>query len=102
MVLTLLSQPEYTIDMPGFAGYRCTASSPNSLALPSAVEYATERQCVLQSAREAIAFRIAARRADNANDYQLTRTAALYFTKDDKHYVAFDNSPDPAENILLA
>jgi frataxin-like iron-binding protein CyaY len=54
----------------------------------------------LESAREAVAFRLAAGGADSANDYQTTRTVALYLEDHDGFYVAFDD--DPQENILLA
>lgn len=67
--------------------------------LPDAVRFAAERNSVLQSAREAVAFRIAARGADDANLYQATRTAAIYLRDRDRFYVAFDD--DPQENILL-
>jgi len=100
MVLTLVSQPEYTIDTSSFAKCQFTPSSANRLALPAAVQYAQDRQSTLQSAREAVAFRLAASGADNADDYQITRTVALYLKDNDQFFVAFDDAP--ARNILLA
>lgn len=100
MALTLVSQPEYKIDTPGFAQHRFTESSQQYLALPDAVQFASVRSGVLQSAREAIAFRLAAKGAEDANLYQATRTAALYIRDRGQCYVAFDD--DPTENILLA
>jgi hypothetical protein len=100
MALTRISPSEYTIDTPGFAESIFTAASPQYLALPDAVRFARERNSVLQSAREAVAFRIAAQGEDHANDYQVTRTAAFYVKNKGKFFVAFDD--DPTENILLA
>jgi hypothetical protein len=99
MTLKLINQPEYTIDTPGFEHVVFTAGSSNYLALPQAVAFARDRHSVLQSALEAVAFRFAAGGDDGANNYQTTRTSALYFQDNQEFYVAFDD--DPAQNILL-
>jgi hypothetical protein len=100
MALTLVSPPEYKIDVCDFDDRIFTASSTAYLSLPDAVQFARERNSVLQSAAEAVAFRIAANGTDNANNYQVTRTAALYARNGDQCIVAFDD--DSEENILLA
>ena len=99
MTLQLINQPDYTIDTPGFAHAVFTAESSNDLTLPEAVAFARDRHSILQSAREAVAFRLAAGGAHGANKYQVTRTSALYFQDNQEFYVAFDD--DPAQNILL-
>ncbi len=102
MAVTLVTLSEYDIDLPGFTGLRFTASSDKNLALPDAVHYALERQSVLQSAREAWAFRIAADGALGSNQYQSTRTAALGFRRDGQYLIAICDSMIPDENILLS
>lgn len=87
--------------VPGFAGVRFSESSPDHKTWPAAVTFAAQTG-VLQSAREAAAFRIHANGQDHANDYQATRTVTLGFKVGDKFYVAFDDHPDPAKNIILA
>jgi len=80
-----------------------TDTSPQALSLPDAVYYARTRESVLQSAGEAVVFRSLAtgtRYEAEANAYQVTRTAAIYFERDGKYYVAFDD--DPRHNILLS
>ena len=99
MALVTVSRPTYHITTPGFEDLLFTASSKEYLALPQAIAYAAQDGSVLQSAREAIGFRLAAEGADDANLYQTTRTAALYFNDHGKAYVAFDDHP--SENILM-
>jgi len=82
-----------------------TDTSPQALSLPAAVTYASARKSVLQSAGEAVVFRCIAqgtRHETEANAYQMTRTAAIYFERDGRYYAAFDDDPDPARNILLS
>jgi hypothetical protein len=86
-------------DIAGFAGFQFTESSTEDLMLPASVTFAAERDAVLQSAREAWAFRISSKGEDNSNQYQSTRTAALAFMRDGAYCIAIDD--DPAENILL-
>jgi hypothetical protein len=98
----MASQPEYHIDTPGFDQHVFTDSSREDLTFPQAVAFAQIRSSVLQSARDAAALRIAAQGANDNNLYQATRTMALYLKDDHGYRVAFDDSNNPAENILLA
>ena len=77
-MVQLVSRPEYVIDdLPVFAQYRFTESSSSTLTLPASVAFANERKSVLQSAREAWAFRISAKGGLDSEQYQSTRTAAI-------------------------
>src|SRR5262245_46328470 len=103
---------EYRIDTPAFAATTFTAGSDNYLALPAALTFASERRSTLQSAGEAIAFRLAANRTMDestmdestidANAYQTTRTTAIYHKVGHQFRVAFGDSDEIHENILLA
>ena len=76
-MVQLVSRPEYAIDnLPGFAQYQFSERSIAALTLPTSVAFAKERKMVLQSAREAWAFRIKASGALESDQYQNTRTAA--------------------------
>jgi hypothetical protein len=102
-MVKLVSRPEYVIDnLPGYERLRFTESSNERLTLPASVAYANVRGAVLQSAREAWAFRISSNGTLESNEYQSTRTAALGVKLNGKHYIAIDDSCDPAQNILLA
>lgn len=88
-----------------FLHHAYTDTTPEVLSLPDAVKYARTRSSVLQSAGEAVAFRCRAqgtRYEDEANTYQMTRTAAIYYERDGRYYVAFDDDPRPDHNILLS
>jgi hypothetical protein len=100
MALTSISSQEYMIDTPGFSDYIFTAGSQSSRALPGAVRFARERDSVLQSAREAVAFRMAANGTNFANKCQSTRTAAIYIKDKGEFSVAFDD--ETINDILLA
>jgi hypothetical protein len=100
MAVTRISPSEYRIDTPGFEQHVFTLGSARYLLLPHAVAFARAQGAVLQSAREAVAFRIASAGSDGADRYQMTRTCALYFRDGGVFFVAFDD--DPAQNILLA
>jgi hypothetical protein len=102
MAVRQINQPPYAIDLSGFEDLIFTESSREYLSLPSSVGFAGERQSVLQSAREAWAFRIGADSQMDSNKYQSTRTAALGLKIDGDYYIAIDDSPDPTKNILLA
>jgi frataxin-like iron-binding protein CyaY len=102
MAFRTITQGDHTIDTPGFDDRVFTGTSAKYLALPDAVHFANARNTILQSAAEAVAFRIAANGHDFANDYHITRTAALYFRDGDRCSIAFDDSDDPEQNILLA
>lgn len=93
---------KYEIDTPGFESVEFTESSKDVLIWPKAVKFAAEQKAVLQSIREAGAFRIQAEGKDDADRYQATRTGAVYFKDGSKFYVAFDDTSDTKENIVLA
>ncbi|MBI4150293.1 hypothetical protein HY488_02720 [Candidatus Woesearchaeota archaeon] len=102
IAVKLVSQPEYQIERKGFEDIVFTASSQEYLAWPAAVAFAKERNAVLQSAREAAAFRIEADGQDDDNLYQPTRTVVAYFRDGNKWYAAVDDVADPKRNIVLA
>lgn len=102
-MVTQTNRPEYRLDhVTGFEGLVFTESSASPLALPESAAFARERDSVLQSAREAWAFRIDSAGTLDSNDYQSTRTAALCLTRDDRPCIAICDSSNPDENILLA
>lgn len=102
-MVTQISHPEYRINnLPGFEGLVFTESSTLPLALPESVAFASARDSVLQSAREAWAFRIDKNGTLDSDGYQSTRTAALGVTLKGRHCIAIGDSPSPDENILLA
>jgi hypothetical protein len=88
--------------VPGFENVEFTESSKELLIWPRAVKFAADRNSILQSLREAAAFRIEAQGKYAADHYQATRTGAVYFKDGNKFYVAFDDVPDAKENIVLA
>lgn len=94
---------KYEIDTPGFENVEFTESSKDYLIWPKAVKFAADQNAaVLQSVREAGAFRIQAEGKDDVDHYQVTRTGAVYFKDGSKFYVAFDDAPDASQNIVLA
>jgi hypothetical protein len=93
---------KYELETPGFENVEFTESSKEFLIWPKAVKFAADQNAVLQSLREAAAFRIEARGKDDADRYQATRTGAVYFKDGNKFYVAFDDIPDTKENVVLA
>jgi hypothetical protein len=93
---------KYELETPGFENVEFTESSKEFLTWPKAVKFAADQNAVLQSLREAAAFRIEAQGKDDADRYQATRTCAVYFKDGNKFYVAFDDIPDTKENIVLA
>jgi len=76
MAITLISTPAYNIDFPGFEHYEFSGSSSEKLTLPQAVAFEQSFGGVLQSAREAVAFRIAADGADNSRLYQKNKNCS--------------------------
>lgn len=90
-------------DRPGFEDVEFSSASQGYLVWPEAVKFAAAQgdRFVLQSAREAVAFRVEANGQDGANLYQATRTAAIYGLLDGKLAVAFDEDPDPTKNLVL-
>jgi len=93
---------KYELENPAFADVEFTESSKNYRILPKAVQFAMGQKAVLQSAREAAAFRIEADKADGADLCQATRTGSIYFIKDGKKYIAVDDHPDPNQNIVIS
>ena len=69
------------------------------LSFPDAVSFCLSHGGVLQSAREAVQYRMM-KGKDDLDCYYLTRTACIYFREHGKLFVAFDD--DPFENILLS
>jgi hypothetical protein len=103
MAIELISEPQYKVTgQPGLEGLTFTGSSKDYLTWPAAVKFCADKRSVLQSLREAAGFRSHADGADDADLYQATRTAAVYFVEGGKRYVAIDDSADPEKNIILA
>jgi len=102
-MVQLVSRPEYRIEhLPGFEKVVFSQSSGSYFSLPQSVAFATERDSVLQSAREAWAFRIDSNGALDSDRYQSTRTAALGVRVGNQYCIAFCDSNHPDENVLLA
>jgi len=87
---------------PGLEGVEFTESSKKDLFWPEAVKFAADQNAILQSVREAGAFRIEAEGKYDADNTQATRTGVIYFKDGSKFYVAFDDIPDARQNIILA
>jgi hypothetical protein len=102
IIMAVTERITHTIDNPAFNGVEFTEHSKEYLAWPKAVKFAAERGGILQSAREAGAFRVDANGEHNANDYQATRAVALGFKVGNKFYFAIDDTIDPAKNIVIA
>jgi len=85
-----------------FEGTRFSQGSDH-LSWPEAVKFASEslERGVLQSAREAAGWRIAAQGKQHADKHQLTRTTAVYVKMNGKWYIAIDDIADPEKNIIL-
>ncbi len=80
-----------------------TESSQESMGWPRAVKFAASRDTVLLSLCEATIEGIEVDRKDKADMYHVLRTTAVYLKdRSGKYFVAFDDSPDPRKNILLA
>ncbi|MBI4141751.1 hypothetical protein HY484_02390 [Candidatus Woesearchaeota archaeon] len=86
----------------GFDGVEFTDGSPSRLNWPNAVNFANERKAILQSVREAVAFRVDSGGVDGSDDYQATRTGGVYFKEGDTIYLAVDDVADDSKNIVLA
>jgi len=89
---------------PGQAGFEDVVFSESSRVItwPKAVAYGAENGGVLQSALEAMVYRMWSMNDDRSDQTQATRTAAVYFKARGVWHVAFDDSPDPTQNILVA
>ncbi|MBW2986142.1 hypothetical protein KY333_02115 [Candidatus Woesearchaeota archaeon] len=95
---------KYELENPDFAGVEFTEHSDKWLTWPDAVRFAAEQGdgAILQSSREAAAFRIEAKGKHDADKYQSTRNVALYFKVGDKFYCAIDDIADSEQNIVIA
>jgi hypothetical protein len=103
MSIEFVNEPESRITgQPGLENLIFTASSNEKLSWPQAVSFCAERNSMLQSLPEAACFRCHADGADHSNEQQVTRTAAVYFYKNGRRYIAFDDIADPKKNIILA
>ncbi|MBI5398688.1 hypothetical protein HZB03_04455 [Candidatus Woesearchaeota archaeon] len=95
-------EPHYRImGIPSFEDVEFTEGSNENLSWPNAVRFAADQYAVLQSAREAAAFRIEANGLNGANHYQATRTFVAYFNDGNSFYAAIDDAPSK-ENVVLA
>jgi hypothetical protein len=81
---------------PLIEGY--TVMSSENLALPGCIDFALSNGGLLQSAREAVNYRMMKGKSDFAFYYN-TRTAAIYYRENNQYFVAFDDSI--FDNILL-
>jgi len=102
MTIKEIEMGRYKLKNPAFAGAEFTNGSDDFLVGPEAVEFGARDGGILQSAREAIAFRREANGKYAADRTQATRTGAIYFEKDGKFYAAFDDSTNPENNIVIA
>lgn len=68
---------------------------------PKMVEAARRCGAVLQSAQEAVAFRLEACGQDDSDLVQLTRTVVVCFEQGGTYYAAVDDDPNPKNNIIL-
>jgi len=96
------SHPHSIEGRDGFDGMTFSRRSDNYLGWPEAVVFGSKNNGILQSAREAGAFRIEAEGKAAADFYQATRTGVVYFKAGDKFYAAIDDTVDPAQNIVIA
>ena len=79
------------INTEGFERVEFTESSNVLLTVPKAFEFVRAHNSTLQTLREAMAVRISASGADRADDWQCTRTGAIYVPEGKKVYAAFDD-----------
>ncbi len=94
--VTVISDGFSTPDVP-IAFY--TEKSTENIFLPQANSYCLSQGSVLQSAREAIVYRMHQGK-DDLNYYYHTRTVVIYFKENNELFAAFDD--DPINNILLS
>lgn len=96
VLLSKQSKEGFSVPNPGIEMY--SVRSTETMFFPACVEFAQSAGGVLQSAREAVTYRMHAGKEDCKYTY-LTRTVCIYFKQGDSYAVAFDD--DPFENILL-
>ena len=92
----------WRIKRKGYEKFIFRAGSQKYLSWPDAVRFAAQKKGVLQSASEALALRIESNAQGNSDKYQVTRTAVAHFKEGNKWYIVFDDTADPAQNIILA
>ncbi len=98
---TYMTETTYRIKRKGYEKIIFLEGS-QYIGWPRAVLFAAQKGGVLQSASEALAFRIEAQKKDNADKSQATRTVVAHFCEGGKWYAAFDDSADREQNIILA
>ncbi|MFH1400000.1 MAG: hypothetical protein ABIH41_00630, partial [Nanoarchaeota archaeon] len=105
----------HMIDDPVFAGYGWTPAHAGyrkatayqyyrKLFVEDAVALGSSEDTVLQSGREAAAFYVASLGTPEEGEArlpQVLRTPCVTMKIDGKWYSAFDDNPDPRENIIL-
>ncbi|MEK6963340.1 MAG: hypothetical protein AABX70_02850 [Nanoarchaeota archaeon] len=91
----------FTIDVPGFEGVVFTPTPEAYLTYPNAVTHTQGLDSILASDREAWAHRIGAQGDNHGNDTINTRGASHYFLEDGVWQEAFDDSPNPKENLVI-
>ena len=95
----LLHDEKNGFSLPVLSVDEYTGRSGECLVFPKAVFFALHNGGVLQSAREAVLYRMLVGKGD-LQYYYLTRTACIYFKEHGAYFVAFDD--DPEQNILLS
>lgn len=79
-----------------------SALSPKELSLPSAIKYANNCGCILQSVRESVMWECLGLLSTSERlTNRLTRTAAIYFKEGGVWKIAVSDSSD-LDNIILA
>jgi hypothetical protein len=99
--MKVVSRTRFSIDQSGFEDILFTESTRRDVDWYDAVKLVAEQGGILQSAREAVAFRMNARGDDNSFSEQLTRTTVAYFIEDGKAYFAVDDSPG-SDNVVIS
>ncbi|HIH24313.1 TPA: hypothetical protein HA251_04735 [Candidatus Woesearchaeota archaeon] len=104
MAITLVSQPQYSIDTPGFENRAYGASSYAWLAQPAAIKFCKEygRGFRMPTGDEIIAFRKAAigtSEETEAMKYHVSGTTVLYVKNDGVWHMAFD---DDENGLVIA
>lgn len=101
VALKVVSRTRFSIDRQGFEDILFTESTRRDVDWYDAVRLVAEQGGILQSAREAVVFRMNARGDDESFSEQLTRTTVAYFIENGKAYFAVDDSPGP-DNVVIS
>ncbi|MDO8480204.1 MAG: hypothetical protein Q7S65_00135 [Nanoarchaeota archaeon] len=103
----------FQIERPGFehlvfsesTSRKWTDMDNGGIVAPDAVRFAREKGGVLPSVQEAAAFSMEAYSRDWMKEEgiygAITRSATLYFVEGGKTYLAIDDHPDPAQNLVM-